>query len=242
MRPSPKSSLQRITELQIDSPRSQHSSDPFAEQLRGLGPVGIAAVGVVLLAQVLAPLSGLLVLVWRWRSHTSWSQLGYVKWPRWGRGVALAVIAGAALKVFMKALVMPVVGAPATNSSYQYLSHNAGALPGMLATVVIIGGFSEETVFRGYLFERLRKFLGETTGAKALILLLTTFLFAAVHYPEQGIAGVEQALVTGLVLGAMFSLKGNLWSVMVTHVAFDVTAVMLIYWGVEASVAHLIFK
>jgi hypothetical protein len=35
-------------------------------------------------------------------------------------------------------------------------------------------------------------------------------LFASVHYREQGIPGVEQALVTGLVFGSFFAITGQI--------------------------------
>jgi hypothetical protein len=54
--------------------------------------------------------------------------------------------------------------------------------------------------------------------------------------------GVEQAMVTGLVFGTIFSITGRIWMVMCAHAAFDLAAVGIIYWNLEATVAHLVFK
>ncbi len=78
--------------------------------------------------------------------------------------------------------------------------------------------------------------------AKTAIVLITAVLFALVHYPGQGRAGVQQATFTGLVFGATFAITGRIWMLMFAHAAFDLTAVAIIYWNVEADVAHLIFK
>jgi hypothetical protein len=43
------------------------------------------------------------------------------------------------------------------------------------------------------------------------MLLLTTVWFAVVHYPDQGLAGVEQAAVTGLAFGTIFLMTGSLF-------------------------------
>jgi membrane protease YdiL (CAAX protease family) len=65
---------------------------------------------------------------------------------------------------------------------------------------------------------------------KALIVLITSAWFAAVHYPDQGVPGVEQAAVTGIVFGTIFARTGRIWVPMVAHAAFDLTALAIIYW------------
>jgi membrane protease YdiL (CAAX protease family) len=102
------------------------------------------------------------------------------------------------------------------------------------------GGFGEETVFRGFLSERLGKLLGTRRASRAAIVLLTSALFALAHYHDQGLPGVEQAAVTGLVFGTMYDATQQLWLPMVTHVAFDLAAVAMIYWNWESAVAHVV--
>ena len=97
-------------------------------------------------------------------------------------------------------------------------------------------------MYRGYAFERLGKLFGSGSWARPLIVLLTTTLFAALHYPEQGLAGVQQATITGLVFGTIFALTGRIWMLVFAHAAFDWAAVAIIYWNLESGVAHLIFK
>src|SRR5437016_573739 len=105
-----------------------------------------------------------------------------------------------------------------------------------LAAVIIGAGFGEETLYRGYMFERLGKLLGRSRAAKIGIVLITTTLFAAAHYPDQGIPGVEQAVFTGLVFGGIFAVTGELFMLMVAHATFDVVALALLYWNLEAKV------
>ena len=112
----------------------------------------------------------------------------------------------------------------------------------MIFDIIVGAGFAEETVFRGFLFERLGKLLGQRPWAKATILLITSILFGLVHYPGQGLYGALQALFVGLFLGALYLATKRLWLSMVTHIAFDLTALYIIYRGLEPRVAHLIFK
>jgi membrane protease YdiL (CAAX protease family) len=112
----------------------------------------------------------------------------------------------------------------------------------MVFTIIVGAGFAEETLFRGYLFERLGKLFGTGAGAKVSIVLLSSALFALGHYSNLGLPGVEQAMVTGLVFGTIFSIAGRICMVMFAHAAFDLAAVAIIYWNLEATVAHLVFK
>lgn len=191
---------------------------------------------------LLAPLGAVLVLVWAFLSQTPWRALGFVRPRSWTLTITIGTLFGVAFKLGMKAIVMPLLGAPALNPRYQYLVGNTAALPWALYTMIVVGGIGEETLFRGFLFERLRRLLGAGRGALAFTILLTSGLFASIHFPEQGLPGVEQAAMTGLVFGTMYAVVGHLWLPIVTHAAFDVTAVALIYWRWESAVAHLLFR
>jgi membrane protease YdiL (CAAX protease family) len=92
------------------------------------------------------------------------------------------------------------------------------------------------------MFERLGKLFGSGAWTMPLIVLLTAAWFGAIHYPVQGLAGAQQALIVGLVFGTIFAITGRIVMLMFAHAAFDLTAVALIYWNVEADVAHIIFK
>lgn len=112
----------------------------------------------------------------------------------------------------------------------------------MLLIVVVSAGFGEETAFRGYLFERLGKLLGNSNVATIAIVLITSLFFAALHYREQGLAGSEQALITGVTFASVYAVTRQLPLLMIMHAAFDVVAVLIIYYNVESRFAHLIIE
>ncbi len=105
-----------------------------------------------------------------------------------------------------------------------------------------IGSLALGLAFGRYMFERLGKLLGPGTGAKMSIVLFTSALFAMGHYSDQGLAGVEQAAITGLVFGTIFAVTGRIWMLMFAHAAFDLTAYAIIYGNLESDVAHLVFR
>jgi hypothetical protein len=47
----------------------------------------------------------------------------------WLRSIAIGLVFGALFKLAMKAVVMPLLGAPAVNAPYHYLAGNAAGTP-----------------------------------------------------------------------------------------------------------------
>jgi membrane protease YdiL (CAAX protease family) len=222
-----------------DPPASDHD---VAQRQRGFGPLGVLAIVVILAGGLLPPLGAILVLAWVWLSRTPWREIGYVRPQSWTRTLIVGIAFGIAFKFLMKAMVMPLLGAPPINQAYHSLAGNTAALPGMILVLIIKAGIGEETFYRGWMFERLGKLLGSALWVKTFTVLITSALFALAHYTVQGLPGVEQAIVTGLVFGTIFAVTGRIFMPMIAHAAFDLTALAMIYWDFESNVAHLIFK
>ena len=215
----------------------------FAARLRGFGRVGLLGIAVILAgAMVNGLVSAALVVLWVVLSKTSWREIGYVRPKNYALTIAGGMAFGAALKLLLKAAVMPLLGASPVNRSYHFLAHNSAALPGFLLLVVVSAGWGEETFWRGYLFERVRRIFGWGAATRITVVLLTSVLFGMAHYQGQGRDGVMQAIITGLTFGAIFAYTGRLAFVMIAHAAFDVVAVLIIYFDIETHIAHLIFR
>jgi membrane protease YdiL (CAAX protease family) len=197
---------------------------------------------VVAAGQILAPLSAVLVVVWVKLSHTPWREIGYVRPKSWIGSLVVGVAIGIVLKLVLKAIVMPLLSADPINPAYHYLVGNPTAAAPLVFQMIITAGFGEETFFRGYMFERLGKLLGQSLSAKVVTVLVTSVIFASLHYFEQGLAGAQQAMITGLAFGTIFAVTGRIWMPMVAHAAFDLTALAIIYWNLESAVAHSVFK
>lgn len=228
--------------MKIAGAGEQPDDDALAALLRGFGPLGLAALLVILAGNgLVAPLSAILVLAWAWRSRTPWPKLGFVRPRRWAASLLGGLVFGAALKLVLKAAMMPLLGAAPTNAAYQHPIGNSAALPGMLFAVIVSASFGEETLFRSCLFERLSRLLNPRGGARVAIVLLTSLWFGLAHFPEQGLAGAQQALIVGLALGTVSTLTGEIWIGMAAHAAFDLVALAMIYWDLEAAVAGLLF-
>jgi len=242
--------VEQVPKPPVETQAAAPPDDAFAAGLRG-GPLGVLVTLVILFTGnvsigkhgelVHVPLGAALVLLWTWRSRTPWRAIGYARPRSWIATVAGGVTFGYALKLVMKAIVMPLLGADPINHAYGFLEGNRGALPAAV-WAMLVAGFGEETVFRGFMFERLGKLMGQGRGARTAIVLLTSAGFGLAHYSIQGLAGTEQATITGLVFGTIVAVTGRIWMVMIAHAAFDLTALAIIYLSLESRVSHLIFK
>jgi membrane protease YdiL (CAAX protease family) len=218
------------------------------EQLRGFGVAGILAIAVIMLTgtvyvgnMVAVPVGAALVLVWAKLSHTPCVEIGFVRPRSWIVVMVAGVALGVVLKLLMKAIVMPLLGAPPINQAFQFLAGNRALLPAAI-WMMLVAGFAEETIWRGFLFERLGKLFGPGAPARAAIVVITSAAFGLAHYSGQGLPGVQQAAIVGLLYATIYAAIGHLFVLMVAHAAFDLTALAIIYWRLEAAIAHLVFK
>jgi uncharacterized protein len=225
-----------MTNLRPDAP----SWSGLRAGLRAFSPIGIVAIMMIFMAGNLA--GAVLVLIWAGLSGTPWRDLGFVRAPHGAIDLVVAFVAGVLFKILMKALVMPLLGFGAANLTYAFLAGNTVAFIATLLWVIVGGGFGEELIWRGFLFERLRRLLGHGPHAKIAIVVMTSILFAMAHFPDQRLPGAIQAVFTGFVFGATYARIRSIWPVMVAHAAFDVAAVLMIYWNLEEPIGRLFFR
>jgi len=219
----------------------------LAAQLRSFGRVGIFAIllilltGNITLGGVMLPFGALLTLLWVKLSRTPWAEIGYVQPASWMGAMVVGIVFGATFKVLMKAIVLPLFGADPINHAFHYLAGNKAALPGAI-WMMLAAGFGEETVYRGFMFERLGKLLGTEVIGRIATVMLTSLWFAFGHYANQGFVGAGQAMMVGLVFGTIYTRTRRIFMLMCAHTAFDLTALAMIYWNLESCVAHLVFR
>jgi membrane protease YdiL (CAAX protease family) len=202
----------------------------------------VVVVLVVVAASLAGPVVGAIaVLLWAQFSRTPMREFGFKAPPNWLLVLAFSVTLGFALRIALKALVMPLLGAPAVNAPYRHLAGNTSALPGVVAGVLLAGA-AEELLYRGYVFERLRTLLGAGQWVLHASIVVSAGVFAVAHYGDQGYLGVIQSAITGIVFAAVFAWQGHIWTPIIAHVTFNLTSVALIYSGLEEAVARAVFR
>jgi membrane protease YdiL (CAAX protease family) len=214
----------------------------MAEELGGIGRTGLIATGIILFAVLIAPaLAAILVFVWLFLTRKPFSEVGLSMPDSWARVIVWGIVVGVALKLLMKAVVLPYLGAPMLNPGYQYLRDDLPAVLEESVMVILLAGFAEEVVFRGFLLNRLQAYFGTGFFKKLLMVLGTALVFGLLHL-QQGPAGIVQAALLGGLFSTIYFLNcQRLWFLIFAHAAFDVAAVWIIYLGLEERLAQSIF-
>lgn len=214
-----------------------------AASLTGFGAGGVLSLLLILGGVTVGmPIAGALVLLWAWLSYTPLRELGLKRPRSWLGVIVVGVIAGVGLKLLMKSVVLPYLGAPPTNPAYHELQGDFDRFLIEIPQLIIFAGFCEELVFRGYLINRLQAWMGTSVVSGAAAVLITAAIFGPLHFFMQGYWGALQATIVGILFAGTYLLNGQrLWSLIVAHGAFDVFAFWIIYAGMEEKFAHLVF-
>jgi len=89
---------------------------------------------------------------------------------------------------------------------------------------LIIAPFTEEIFFRGFMLQTISKNISPTWGV-----ILTTMIFAAVHFEFQSIMPL---LILSLVLNILFIKTKSLWTGIVFHVMNNTIAFIVVLFGI----------
>jgi hypothetical protein len=110
-----------------------------------------------------------------------------------------------------------------------------GNLPNLIINVVAMwftAGFVEEFLWRGYLMNRLVDLQGKQTKLAWVIALVGSAVIFGLGHTYQGLAGVVQISVAGLLLGVAFlTVRRNLWPLMIAHAIMDTVSFVGHYFG-----------
>jgi membrane protease YdiL (CAAX protease family) len=159
--------------------------------------------------------------------------LGFFAPENWGQTILWSILLGAGIQflstLFLEPFADKVTKSATDHSAFESLRGNLVNLLIVLVTVWIVVAFAEEIIFRGYFMGTLVAFLGTSTPALALNLLLSSVLFGLAHW-YQGKSGALSTGIIGVLLGILFIASGfNLWLPILTHGFIDTIGLFLIY-------------
>ena len=153
------------------------------------------------------------------------------EWKAAGIGLVCALV----LFVFLQYAFFPLLGRfvtlkPADLNDFRGIRHH---FPSYIFIVImgwLVGGFYEELVFHGYIFNGINHLIKGKTGLW-ISFLLTGTIFGLYHF-QLGLSGVINALLAGLAYqGLMLKFNRNLWYSFFFHGFFDTIALTYIYLG-----------
>lgn len=173
-----------------------------------------------------------IVLYQRWKKQ-SLRDLGLLRAGIDTNVVFAGLISAVALTAFMQVVYIPVIfyffDVP-EYTEYNFIKNHPLNLAITIVAAWIVGGFYEELVFRGFIYNALRKYFADQEASFWVAGLLTSALFGLYHW-QQGIFGIVSSVIGGMFWTYLFKRsKGNLWYPIVSHAIFDTIALTLIYF------------
>jgi len=101
-----------------------------------------------------------------------------------------------------------------------------------LAIAWVVGGFVEEMLFRGFLFDRFEKLFRGAPAAAIIALLCQAVLFGQQHFYYQGLTGWVATGVIAFVSGVLYLLfRRNLWPLIISHGLANTLGMTLLFLG-----------
>lgn len=180
------------------------------------------------------------------RSRISLQDLG-LKWgdKKWKLAlytliaVAVSIVASAVLSSVL-ASVIDVSAYAAQNEKYaSRFAHIPGNLPAYILWLSIgwiIGGFTEEILFRGILINRIETIVSHKVVGVLIAVLVQAAIFGQQHMYYQGWLGFFTTGILGLLMGVMYILFGRrLWPLIIAHGATNTLGMTMLYLGSAAA-------
>ena len=167
--------------------------------------------------------------------HMHWRDVGLRRPDKWLPTIGLALVIGIGYQALDIYLITPLLqrftGESIDLSLFSILRGNLLVLLFFLLVSWTEAAFIEEMYFRGYFFNRLTDLFGRERLGILIALLGSALVFGAAH-SYQGITGVMDTAIAGLVLGLLYLLgRGNLWLPILVHGIIDTLGFLIIYAG-----------
>lgn len=169
--------------------------------------------------------------------HMRWRDVGLKRPDNWLSTIELALLIGVGYQVLDILLIAPLLqkltGEAIDLSQFDILRGNLLALIVALLISWTEAAFIEELFFRGYFFNRIMDIAGKERVGITIALLISALVFGAGH-TYQGVTGVIDTTLAGLVLGLVYLLaRRNLWLPILTHGIIDTLGFLWIYIGLS---------
>lgn len=163
-----------------------------------------------------------------------WSDLG-LKWVNEYKTILWFAI-GLLLSVFVIMIAHEISSffferPPRENERFGDLSGNIPLTISWIVTGILIGGFGEELVYRGFLINALERIFDKRYGT-VLAIILPALFWALRHYYYAHGYGSIMVFIVGTYLGVLYVANGrNLFPGIILHSMFDTISFMARYEG-----------
>lgn len=163
-----------------------------------------------------------------------WRNVGFGVYGSWGKTLLAGILAGTGIEVLELFCTQPLLarltGQMPDLSAFDRTAGNLKWLAISLALTWTLFAFGEELIFRGYLMNRIADLIGGTRIGWAVALVAASVMFGLSHF-GQGITGVSENFIDGMILGALYLKSGRKLAVpIIAHGVTDTVDFVLIFF------------
>jgi len=209
--------------------------------MKRAGLINLLEISVLLLLPILSPwlnilyviLAVLVVLLSRYLRKEKWREYGFrpVQVSMLFISAGIGIAFGLADNYILEPLVNRITGHTPDLSTFDNIKGNVVDTLGLLAVGWIIGGFFEESFFRGYTLNRINLTLNNHTFARWTGVIITSLAFALAH-SYQGAGGIIVTFYFSIIMSILYYTLGrNVWYVILIHGFYDTVGIIYLYFG-----------
>jgi membrane protease YdiL (CAAX protease family) len=163
-----------------------------------------------------------------------WRDVGLGLYEGWGRTLLIGTLSGVGIEMMELFCTQPLLahltGQMPDLSAFDRVTGNVKWLMISLAFTWTLFAFGEEFIFRGYLINRIADLVGRTRSSWGVALVLASAIFGLSHF-MQGITGVSENFIDGIILGALYLKCGRKLAVpIIAHGVTDTVDFLLIFF------------
>lgn len=177
-----------------------------------------------------------------WASKWKWREFGIGK-TSWEQTIARAFAYSVILYIVVDFVLTPFVEYIFGTANYDAFQTLRGNLPSTLVFLLImwvVAAVGEEFLFRGYFMSFVARRFGNTRKVWIISALFSSLLFGLAHQ-YQGVSGVIQTAMVGLVMAYLFfTNKKDLTLLIFVHGFYDTIGITLIYLDSERIISDYI--
>jgi len=172
-------------------------------------------------------------------------EIGFYKPKKISKLILQAIIIGLLMSFIFKTVLTPLLEAILNSkrdlTSFYELKGNSKLLLVYIIRLILIAGFFEEIVFRGFLISKFLKLFGSSNLGWFASILLAATIFSFFH-EYQGLVGIIYTGIAGLVFGYLYKFfNKSLWYLIIIHSSFDISSAVLMYYDYYDEVTSLFF-
>ena len=163
-----------------------------------------------------------------------WRDVGLGLYEGWGKTLLIGILSGVGIEMMELFCTQPLLahltGQMPDLSAFDRVAGNVKWLIMSLAFTWTLFAFGEEFIFRGYLMNRITDLVGRKRSGWGVALVLASAIFGLSHF-MQGITGVSENFIDGIILGALYLKCGRKLAVpIIAHGVTDTADFLLIFF------------